>query len=129
MPIDVFWGDGAQTILRANFRGSWTWEEFHAAIQLGWDMCETVNTPIIKLNDWRESAMLPYGNVLEHFARANNNTPTFRAVISVGASSVLAAIVPIAKQISGNQNRFLVDTMEEAYAIIERMKQEDTDET
>jgi hypothetical protein len=125
MPIDVFWDDDAKTILRANFSGSWTWSELHTAVELGWDMAAAVDDAVIKLNDWRESAPLPPGNVLEHFATVNNNIPHFRAVISVGASPIVAAIIPIAKQISGNQNRFVVHTIEEAYEIIQQIKVQD----
>lgn len=125
MPIDVFWDDEAKTILRATFVGSWTWNELHTAVQLGWDMAATLDDAVIKLNDWRASAPPPPGNVLEHFARANNRIPHFRAIISVGASPLIAALVPIARQISGNQNRFVVDTIDEAYALIANIKAED----
>ena len=129
MPIDVFWEDEAKTILRANFIGSWTWNELHTSVQRGWDMAAEVDYPVIKLNDWRESAPLPPGNVLEHFATVNNKIPDFQAVISVGTSPIISAIIPIAKQISGNQNRFMVGTIEEAYALIERFKAQDASQS
>jgi hypothetical protein len=110
MPIDVFWDDEAKTILRANFSEPWSWEEFHAAIQYGWRMSEAVEQRVIKLNDMRSCTLLPPGDILAHIGAVNNNVPDFKAVITIGKIPIISVIMPIARQISGIQNRFLVDT-------------------
>ena len=123
MPIDVFWDDDAKTILRARFVDDWTWAEYHAANQLLMQMAGEIDHLFDVISDLTESNGLPPGNLLAEIGRGHNITaPNQRTTVTVQIPKIITTLRPIIVQITRNDNRFQADSLEEAYAIIEAVR-------
>ena len=127
MPIDVFWDDGEKTIIRARFVGDWTWTEYHAANAQMMQMATEIDHLFDVISDLTESNGLPAGNLLAEIGRGHNITaPNQRSTVTVQIPKIVKTLRPIIVQITRNDNRFQADSLEEAYAIIEAVRNTST---
>ena len=123
MPIEVFWDDDPKTILRARFVGDWTWVEYHAANERLMQMAAEVDYPFDVISDLTDSNGLPPGNLLAEIGRGHNITaPNQRSTVTVQIPKIVKTLRPIIIQITRNDNRYQADSLEEAYTIIEAVR-------
>ena len=59
MSVIVTWDNDEKTILRYQFGGKWTWDEYLEALQDGRTMMANVSHYVCILNDMHETAFLP----------------------------------------------------------------------
>jgi hypothetical protein len=127
MPIDVFWDDEAKTILRANFVGDWTWEDYHAANALLLKLGAEIDHRFDIIVDLSMSNGLPPGNILDNVARAQNISPPNLGInVTIQIPKRVEALRPIVKQIVGHHKYYSADTLEDAYAIIQSVRDMNT---
>jgi hypothetical protein len=121
MAIRVFWDDQDKTVLRYEFSGLWTWDEFHAAMRQGWAMLDSVQHPVDVINDFSVCDFVP-PNSLSHFVRAARRThPNSRHIVVVGVHNpFLRAIGTILGRMFPEmaQKMSYADSLEEARAML-----------
>lgn len=61
MSVDVRWDNEEKTILRYNFSGFWSWEEYFPSLARGRDMMRQQAHYVCVLNDMRQAAHIPKG--------------------------------------------------------------------
>lgn len=59
MNIKVMWDNSAQTILRYEYTGNWSVEDYQAAIATGHDMVASVSHPVCVYNDFQQTSNVP----------------------------------------------------------------------
>jgi hypothetical protein len=74
MPIQVFWEDDAQTIVRYNFEGTWTWDELYPAYYQAIAMEKSVTDRVDVILDMRDSGRVP-ANALLHIKNISEKQP------------------------------------------------------
>ena len=74
MPIRVYWVDTEQTILRYDFEGRWTWDEFYPAYYEAIAMENAVSHRVDIILDMRTSHMIP-ANALLHMKNFSEKQP------------------------------------------------------
>lgn len=122
MSIRVMWDDEAQTTLRWEFVGAWTWEEFEAAVTAAACQMSAVPYTVTAICDFTRSGPLPLtGSAISQAYRAREHTKgQLSSVALVGASayikSLLALFCTIHRQ---RKDRYVfAETVEEARALM-----------
>lgn len=64
MSISVTWDNEAKTIVRFEYEGKWTWEDFYEKIDAANKMMDTVESPCVSIIDMQKSHFLPSGAAL-----------------------------------------------------------------
>jgi hypothetical protein len=74
MPIQVYWEDPEQTIVRYDFEGSWTWDEMYAAFYEGVAMETSITHRVDVILNLQHSGRIP-GNILLHTKNFSEKQP------------------------------------------------------
>jgi ribosomal protein S15P/S13E len=123
MSIDVYWDNDEKTIIRQDFAGNWTKDDYFAAIDESYKMSETVNHPVDTIIDMRNNTTNPI-QLMNIFSTANklesHVSDNQRAVVIVGANVTIEFALRMAKRIAKRaaENSHTARTLEEAYDII-----------
>ncbi|WP_119068239.1 hypothetical protein [Aggregatilinea lenta] len=120
--INVSWDDAAQSILRWEFVGSWTWDEFDAALATTAHQLNAVDHPVTGICDFTHSGPLPLnGSAFSYAYRAREVTkPRVSAIALVDTSTYLRSLLKVFCTLHRQQqNRYLlVDSLDEARALL-----------
>jgi hypothetical protein len=126
MPIEMVWGDDTHSIIVSRFSDDWTWDDYHESDQILLIMAAEVAHRIDIISDFSSSNGLPEGNLLANAGRGHNmEVPNLGIIVAVQPPRIIEALRPIAKQITGRENRFSASTLEEAYTLIAQSRQND----
>lgn len=120
MPIQVSWGDDAQSILHVRYENAWTWKEFEKAQATIRDMVGEREDRIDVIADHSGSPVLPPG-ALSVGHKIRTRIPMNVSLIMIaGTIPRLRAIYAVFTRLYNRETeRFvLVDDPEQAYAYI-----------
>src|SRR5215216_144560 len=93
--VTVSWDNEAKNIIRYDFQGRWTWEDFYAASAQAFAMTRSVIHRVDAISHFHHGAVLP-PNALYHFRHAMINAPKNRGVnVIVGATSFVKTLIKI----------------------------------
>jgi hypothetical protein len=122
MSITVSWDDDAQTILRWNFVGIWTWDEFEHELAATARRMEAVPYPVSAICDMTCSGPLPVtGSAISHMWQARQLAQEqLTTAIFVGSSAHVRAIIGLFCTIyRQRRDRYLfASSIEEARALL-----------
>lgn len=124
--MKVFWEDSAKTILVREFPETWEWDEYRESIQAMQQMLQAVNHGVFVIIDARRIKMMPKDS-LSHLSEGNRYTPANVLIrILVTTNRVALLIYAILMRIFPErfENYFIVSSMADAHAKIERTKQQ-----
>ncbi|MFN8373769.1 MAG: hypothetical protein U0694_12955 [Anaerolineae bacterium] len=124
MNVHVSWDDAEQTIIRYDFDGNWTWDEFHAAAHEAYAMTRSVEHRVHTISYFRPGAMIP-PDALVQFRLAMSNAPANRGVtVIVGGSRFTRTLVEVFSKINRTlgERLKLAHSLEEARQIISELQ-------
>jgi hypothetical protein len=122
MGIQVCWDNPEQTILRYDFEGQWTWEEFRAAATEAFAMTVSVPHVVDTITYFHKGTLLP-ANALNQFRQAMLGAPPNRGINAiVGGTTLVRTTVYLFMKIYGilAQRLLLCGSLEQARSILER---------
>jgi hypothetical protein len=126
MPINVRWGNEANTYTVFEFKGRWTWDDYHSAIKAGYELVKDKPYTVNILLDIRNSNLFP-SNMLSHFRTSMDRPPkSFDLAVVVSNSGFVQAIARIIDTLYGKKGVSfrIVKTMEEAETIFSKHDQQ-----
>lgn len=133
MAITVSWDNEAQTIIRQQYEGQWTWDVFYTdAAEVTWAMMKTVSHPVYIISDFTLSTGIPVGGALTHARNVLSKYPdNWNGIIIVSPSQFVQSLVAVFRRLFssthlspeaiGNKTH-AVKTLSEAYALIEALE-------
>ncbi|MEP7292130.1 MAG: hypothetical protein ABI835_10115 [Chloroflexota bacterium] len=128
MAITVVWDDDAHTIIRMSSQEIWTLEEFRAASHQAIAMVRIVPHKVYVISDIMVTLNPPSG-ILWELRDLNQRRPgNWGGGIAIAHDSFVGSLVATFSQIYMERNMqrvFVVKTEDEAYKIIDRLKNED----
>ena len=126
MPITVHWDDPHQTIVRWDFEGAWTWQDFYQAQAESDALITSVEHTVDVVANVARSPSLPR-NPLSRYRQARQSTPRNRGVVVVvGANSFVMSIIQIYNPVFGRKLRdefLFADTLDDARTLIKQFRQ------
>ncbi len=125
MPITVVWDDDDHSIVRYVYDGAWTWLDLRAAADQAVAMSRSVPHRVDILADLRRSGPLPVRNaipVLKYMAEVSPPNMLIGIFVVVSGGIHVQALGNIFRRVhpSIGVRNFFVNTLEEAYALIEQ---------
>lgn len=124
MAIDLFWDDEAQSVILAEFKGKWTWQELHAMLSTVKRLSRERQQVFGAIVDLREGLHLPNGSVfnregLNNFRKIlalSEGEHEKGALVVVGMNSLLRSVLDAIKTIDKNAMNavFFADNLESA---------------
>ncbi len=126
MAIQVAWGNPDRTIVLYTFDGAWTWQEFHAAIDIARRLTSTVRHPVREIIDMTQADDVPSLvslplNAMNHMKRLIHSVHSAECeVFVVGVKPLVKALWDTFRAISSPSratNVCFVKTLDEAYRL------------
>ncbi len=119
----VLWHDSEHTIIRTEYSGTWTWDDFHVAVETAVDMMKTVNHRVDLIVAPNTNSVMPKGSADPHLRRAIQLLPTnfgIQVIVTRSAwSRTMASIfVKFFSKGSYKHRIFFVISVDEAYELI-----------
>ena len=126
MNIKVSWDNEEKTVIRYDFEGPWTWDEFRIAAEEVFAMTRSVEHQVDTISNFFPGVMLP-PNAMFQFRRIMEDAPKNRGINVIVSSS---AFIRTMVMMFGSVNRqlakrlIIVDRLDQARAALaERRKQ------
>jgi hypothetical protein len=128
MPWKVSWYDDEETIVMYEPINPWTWEEFVDAIRRGQDMMRGKPHFVDTIYNLHPPIKMPSTSALGYFRDVYATDPENSGINAViGATSFVETLVGVITGVMGGSSRFkFVSGMEEALAVIEKVRAERT---
>jgi hypothetical protein len=127
MPVTNNWYDDAQTILKVDYDGRWTWDEFFAGADKGRELAKSVGHRVDYILDMRKGNVPNGGSTL-----TNSRTVMARRAPNSGIFVILTnPFVKIMLNVFKNFDRehgaimYAAGNVEEALAIITKHREKD----
>src|SRR5688572_14922021 len=93
MSITVNWDNADKTIIRYDFQGKWTWDEFRVAANEAFGLTRSVQHRVDSISNFHPGASLP-SDALFHFSRAMRDAPpNRRTTVIVGGTPFINNLV------------------------------------
>lgn len=128
MGITVAWQDEQETIIRMNYRGFWTNEDFHDAGVRAIMMARSRTDPIYVVSDYTESETAPLGVLWQARDLSQMRPSNWAGGVTVTQDMFLKSLLEIFVHIymlrHHQRNQFLAASSDEALEIIARLKKE-----
>ena len=127
MPITVQWFDAEHTLIKVDYEGRWTWDEFFAAADDGRALAKSVNHRVDYILDMRNGVIPRSGSTL-------TNSRTVMAKRAPNSGIFVTLTTPFVKtmlNVFKNFDRehgsimYAAGTPEEAIALISKHRQKD----
>lgn len=120
MAVRVRWDDARQRVIRYDFEGMWTWDEFSEANAAALDLFASADGTVHVIADLTASQALPRG-VLEVIKRVADSAPANHGVtVYVGEREILQAFARAFERIypasAGRYRREFCSSLAEARA-------------
>ncbi len=125
MTITVEWDDAEQTILRNDYSGSWTWEEYIEAGRQNNALIAAMPHRVDIIANMREGTMPRGGSAIAISTRVIRSAPPNRGIIVVVINPLLKALVSVFKKLDNNLGSitFAADSMDEARRVVARERE------
>jgi hypothetical protein len=120
MNITVSWDNDDKTIIRYDFQGQWTWDEFHKTSKEAFAMTRSVEHRVDSISNFHKGAALP-PNALFQFRQAMTNAPKNRGMtVIVGGNTFIKTMVRVFSNLNKQLGERLkiADTLDEARAML-----------
>lgn len=119
MPVEVNWDNDAQTVMRYDLRGKWTWEEYYVALNRGVEMRRSVTHTVDVIANLTDSVRLP-GSVLTHMRRLSEDRENRGLMVIVGGGSFVIAMIRIYSTLVKSAQQYVraVNTLAEARQLL-----------
>jgi hypothetical protein len=119
MSFNLTWENAAQTVLRFESDGTWTWEEYDKAFD---QTCELVNSVDHKVNVlFIQSKFTPNGSPIPHVQRTTKLIPhNVSKLVMVGGSLFLRSLYEVMVKVNPRlaQQIIFANTLDEAHLLI-----------
>jgi hypothetical protein len=113
MSLLVAWDNEAQTILRIDVAGQWTWKEYDGAIDQAYTMIQEVDHSVDLIINLTDTVVFPQVQSMRHFQRMLTQRPgNLDMMIAAGGDSFVSGLFA-----SFLQTR-LADTLPQARAML-----------
>jgi hypothetical protein len=125
MNITVSWDNKQKTVIRYDFEGRWTWEEFYSASSQAFAMTCTVKHRVDTISNFKHGSVLP-PNALIQFRQVMLNAPKNRGInVIVAHNSFVATLVKIFSNLNKRLGERLavVDSLDEARMLLADRRQ------
>lgn len=121
MSIEVRWTTPEKTILTYEVHGKWTWTELQKALTESHTLLDEVDRPTPIIADFRDSSFIPDRAMWRGSRLAKGRHSNTSTTVYVGANRFMSVLFDAFKRIYPELARIalFVETMEEAYALIE----------
>jgi hypothetical protein len=122
MPIHVQFDNELRTIIRYEFIGRWTWQEYHQTIQKAYELAKPVPYTVNMILDFSRGNALPH-NALSMFGTSMKTPPrAFDFAVFVSESSFIQMLVTVFQRIHREVGAKLiyVRTLKEAREVAEK---------
>ncbi len=131
MPYLVIWDNNAQTAIRTEWQGNWTWDEYHQALDEVARLMKSVSHPVDVINTSAPNAVMPKGNPIPHFRRAAKQLPNNnRFTINTGRTGFAQTMMKIFRRMFPKLKVtfFFASSLEEARQIIAEFQTDEYEE-
>ncbi len=120
MPIEIQWDDEAKTIIRENYLGQWTWDNFFTMSNQAAEMMQTVDHRVDILANMKDGIMPMSGASMSNSRKVLLALPSNWGVIVVVTNSFVSVLASIFKQfdVQLGTKMHTTDSLEKAYQII-----------
>lgn len=125
MAVCAYWVNEEQSIVRYEFSGKWTWEEFYPVYKQAIAMEKSVPHRVDVVVDLRNSEVVP-ANALKHIRRIANAQPdNIGLTILVSTNIFILALYKIGCRIDDKVAHYfrVVSTNDEAFRLIDAARQ------
>ena len=121
MPITIEWANAERTVLLYCVVGQWTWDDFHAANELGEDLFASVDHPVDLICDFSTSQSIP-PRVLSNIGRAlrRKRPANLRQIVAVGVTGLLHNLADVLRTLYPQATANVIDvhTLDHAYRLL-----------
>jgi hypothetical protein len=105
MPLKIDWLDFQKTVIRCTGEGTWTWDEYHEALDSIMNQFKMVHHRVDLVIDRAPGSNMPKGSSMPHFQRAMRVMPdNVGLVVLVTDNSFARAIVSIFSKVYPNKD-------------------------
>lgn len=126
MNIKVSWDNDDKTVIRYDFEGPWTWDDFRIAAEEAFAMTRSVEHTVDTISNFFPGVLLP-ANAMFQFRRIMEEAPKNRGVnVIVGSSAFIRTMVMMFSSVNRQLAKriVIVDRLDQARAVLaERRKQ------
>ncbi len=127
MPITNYWLDAEHTIIKVDYEGRWTWDEFFVSADNGRDLAKSVDHRIDYILDMRNGIIPRSGSTLTNsrtvMARRASNTGLFVILTTPFVKTMLNVFKNFDRE--NGAIMFAAATPEEAQALIDKSRQKE----
>lgn len=89
-PAVITWHDAAQTIIRTEYSGAWTWDDFHTTLDAAVEMMHSVNGRVDLIVAPQPNSVMPRGSAEPHLKRAIQVMPDNLGIQIIVTRSMLS---------------------------------------
>lgn len=119
MAMTVEWDNEDKTILRAETRGMWTWDDYHEHLSRTFDMVKKLDHTVHLINVRHPDSIQPAGNMIPHITRAFRSMPDNMGItVMVGMSTFTVSMSKLFRKLFPQTRFVLADSVEDARLII-----------
>ena len=122
MPIHIKWDNDEKTILRYDFEGRWTWDEYFSVMKQLTAMMASVEYRVDAIANMKPGIMPTSGSAMSSARTALRKLPPNCGVVVVVTNSFISAMLSVFKQFDREIGKMLRGTtsLEEAYQVIQQ---------
>lgn len=120
MSIEVYWEDEEQTIVRYDFKGHWTWDEFYPVLEKALEMERAKPYRVDVILDMRKNEVVP-ANVLTHLKSIADHQPDNIGIsVFVSENRFLLSLFSVGTRFYSRIGHYfrVVSSIEEAHQMI-----------
>src|SRR5262245_10917165 len=120
MSITVEWDDDEKTILRNDYSGAWTWEEYMEAGRKNNELIASVPHRVDIIANMRAGMMPRGGSPMAISSRVIRSAPSNRGIIVVVTNSLVKGLLTVFKKIDNNIGpiTFGAESLDEARQVV-----------
>jgi hypothetical protein len=125
MAITVEWDDADKTILRNDYTGAWTWDEYIEAGRQNNELVASVPHRVDIIANMREGTMPRGGSAIAISTRVIRSAPPNRGIIVVVINPLLKALVSVFKKLDNDIGSitFAAESLDEARRVVARERE------
>jgi hypothetical protein len=126
MPIKVYWDNEEQTIIRNDFEGHWTWEEYLSMMTDMGSMMRTVDHRVDAVGNMKPGIMPASGSAMALARASMRKLPSNCGLIVIVTNPFINALLNTFKKFDKELGATLrgVSRVEDAYTLIEREREQ-----
>lgn len=126
MPIQLYWEDTEKTIVRYDFQGAWAWDDLYAVYYQAIEMETSVPHRVDIILDMRSGSRIPANALLHIKNLSEKQPPNVGLSIFVTSNAFVTSMYNMAIKVHRKIAFYfrLVNTLDDAHAMIERARHE-----